>query len=284
MIWIERDLETIKRQVDALVPTWHSRAKRRSAKINKKAVYEEKTSIWSEVKPIFMYLQQNRCVYCDRFIANSEVGSVEHDLEHYRPKGRVTEEDGSYTRGYYWLAYDLENFSVACKTCNQGLKKDSFPIAGTRGTVPTAISSLNQTELPLLLFPLVDNPDEFLTFNGVTPTPKFKRGLKHQRAQVTIDFFRLADTEREELHDARSLALVLLWQAVRNSELSTDAAELQRNLEFVETMCSPVFPHSMCTKAFYLLIKSDRIKAEEFYLKAHKHVVSKKLFSTPIQP
>ena len=273
MIKIDRDLEVIKNQVDTLAPTWCSRAKKRSREINKKAVYAEKTSIWSEVKPVFMYLQRNRCIYCDRHIASLRVGSVEHDLEHYRPKGRVTEEDGSHTNGYYWLAYDFENFAVACKTCNQGLKMDRFPILGTRGVALANVTTLNQTELPMLIFPMVDNPDEYMIFDGVTPKPKFKRGLKYKRAKITIDFFRLADSEREELHDARTLAIVLLWNSIRTIELSTDIAEREQNLELIKSMCSPEFPHSMCTKFFYALVKSNREKARDYFLQAHKYVI-----------
>lgn len=54
MIKIDTDLEMLKAQVDALVPNWRSRAARRTAKLIRQQNYQEKTSIWSEIKPIFM--------------------------------------------------------------------------------------------------------------------------------------------------------------------------------------------------------------------------------------
>jgi hypothetical protein len=238
MIKIETDLEMLKAQVDTLVPNWRSRAARRTAKFIQQSGYEEKTSIWSEIKPIFMYLQNNRCAYCDRYLAGIKFGSGEIDLEHFRPKGRIepypTPDDGvnysfqtgnSQANGYYWLAYDLENYALACISCNRGLKADRFPIAGTRGTALSSLTELNQIELPLLLFPLRDDPEEFITFSGATPEAIFKRGIKYQRALVTINFFGLADVHRVELYLERSIVICLIWTQDKVLQTSSDKSE-----------------------------------------------------------
>ena len=63
-----------------------------------------------------------KCAYCEDRIVSTQPG----DIEHYRPKGCVTNEDGSRVMvdanggkkvphpGYYWLAYEWTNLLYAC--------------------------------------------------------------------------------------------------------------------------------------------------------------------------
>ena len=74
-------------RVDATVPKWRTKAAKRTSGFRKKKRYAEKSSIWSEVKPLFMTLQgENKCIYCERKFGSVEASTVEHDLEHFRPK------------------------------------------------------------------------------------------------------------------------------------------------------------------------------------------------------
>src|SRR5262249_17336441 len=117
---------------------------------------EGDNDIWGRVKPVYRTLQFNKCAYCEREMPASvadtdfDPGSREHDVEHFRPKGRVRKwptpklikamdlDFGNLPlgaeskKGYYLLAYQLFNYATACATCNQSLKSDYFPIAGTR--------------------------------------------------------------------------------------------------------------------------------------------------------
>jgi hypothetical protein len=67
------------------------------------------------------------------------------DVEHYRPKAAVTRWEGSpplvsdvppdqvpVSGGYWWLAFDWNNYSLACGPCNQGWKRNLFPVRGPR--------------------------------------------------------------------------------------------------------------------------------------------------------
>ena len=83
----ESDLE---QRVDAEVASWRSRAATRTARFIAAGGYDESSSIWSEIKPVFMRLQNDKCAYCERQLASADSGgSVEHDLEHFRPKSSV---------------------------------------------------------------------------------------------------------------------------------------------------------------------------------------------------
>ena len=279
MIQIETDLKTLETQVDALVPKWRSRAKRRTTRFIKQKAYKEKSSIWGEIKAVFMKLQHNKCAYCERELAAPPLGSGEHDLEHFRPKSRIepypTANDrvmyrfstrNSQANGYYWLAYNLENYAVACITCNRGLKAARFPIAGTRGAAETSVSDLNQIELPLLLFPLLDNPEEFITFDGAMPKTVFKRGIKYQRAVVTINFFGLGDTQREELFRGRFAVIRELYLQYEKIKLPSETAHTKELARIVvDGLCDQKSGHSACAKAYHILLQNDPMRAWKIY-------------------
>jgi hypothetical protein len=107
-------------------------------------------------------------------IADQHLG----DVEHYRPKGRVTDEDGKLVfigerphPGYYWLAYDWLNLLPACIGCNRpgqspsGVvsgKWDKFPVAAFRAAKPGE----EEREEPVILNPWRDNPNEHLSFDN----------------------------------------------------------------------------------------------------------------------
>ena len=145
------------------------------------AVYKS-DSVKKQLDELF----HGKCAYCESFFAST----APVDVEHYRPKGAVSE-DASHP-GYWWVAMDWDNLLPSCIDCNrqrkqitprlsarlltlqedrQGFnpgslllsgKKDSFPILGRR-----AMSAAQDfaDEYPLLLDPCRDNPDEHLKFH-----------------------------------------------------------------------------------------------------------------------
>jgi hypothetical protein len=87
----------------------------------------------------------------------------ELDVEHYRPKVCVTEWSGKPAvvsdtpprevdvgAGYWWLAFAWDNYSLACKGCNQGWKRNLFPIEAPRCA---CIEGVEVSERPLLVEP-----------------------------------------------------------------------------------------------------------------------------------
>lgn len=111
---------------------------------------------------------KNKCAYCERI--------CKADIEHYRPKKAVTEDDTH--PGYYWLCYEWSNLIPSCITCNrEGAKHNKFPIIGNRVRKPPKLynGSLNlplckanvsplRDERPYLLHPEVDIPEDYFTF------------------------------------------------------------------------------------------------------------------------
>src|SRR5713101_8429748 len=138
--------QNLRERIEAEVPGWLKRAQQKTDKFIAARQYEEASSIWSDVKSVYMKIQFDKCVYCERQLASPGLGgTIEHDLEHFRPKNGVEEWPTSamqqsrniafdfplghaYPSGYYWLAYHVLNYSAACKKCNTPLKLNFFPI------------------------------------------------------------------------------------------------------------------------------------------------------------
>lgn len=157
-----------------------------------------------EVRYRLRQLFYNKCAYC-------ECVEYKPDVEHYRPKKRVTGVQRN-NHGYYWLCYEWTNLLPACSACNSRSGKwDKFPVAGQRVLLPPfdtnnnldiAKCSLTSTyltvEQPLLLNPEVDEPTDFfkLLWNGRL-APKNEND---QKAEASI---RVYDLNRGNLIAAR---------------------------------------------------------------------------------
>ena len=175
---------------------------------------EDFVSLWSDIKDVYMEIQGEKCVYCEMEIE----GSISNDVEHYRPKAKVSPwtvpdwlaEAGLVATapgtprgdpGYFHLAYEPLNYAASCKVCNSILKKNLFPISGARqsaGTDPRRMKG----ERPLLIYPMstIDkDPEELIRFVGLYPEPVAAAGRPdYFRAVVTIDLFRLDDAVRRK--------------------------------------------------------------------------------------
>ncbi len=110
------------------------------------------------VKKVLWELHYGKCCYCER----KRDMKRESDVEHFRPKCGITEEEGH--PGYWWLAYDWDNYFLSCKSCNQEFKKNRFPLlpGGKR-----AFSKKNKLarEKPVLIHPIDEDPEKFIGFD-----------------------------------------------------------------------------------------------------------------------
>jgi uncharacterized protein (TIGR02646 family) len=118
-----------------------------------------------EVHAALERLCDRKCAYCEA----PAPASSSWDVEHYRPKGRVSERRDH--PGYYWLAYVWENLLLSCEFCNRrrvdrptweraeprpaGGKLDRFPLAdeATRAMGPDGVD------------PTQEDPEAHVTFD-----------------------------------------------------------------------------------------------------------------------
>lgn len=265
--------------IEEQAPGWIARAKKRTAEFRRLGRYEESSSIWSEIKPVYMRLQGgSKCAFCERKFESEEVGLVELDVEHFRPKSRVTAWTPSPSLvaegfeatdpptgggGYHLLAYHPFNYAVSCKTCNSTLKGDRFPIAGRhrlRDSEPSKMSS----ERPYLLYPigsLDPDPETLIGFVGLSPTAIPMRGVSRLRALATLEFFSLDDVDRRKnLFKDRAMVVIGLFGLLEESVNGTPARR-RRALELLDRHLHPGLPHLNCARNFRRLHEADRDSA-----------------------
>ena len=282
-----RKLRTLVKQ---RVPGWIERAQKRTESFRNLKKYKEKSSIWSEVKPVFMDVQGGaKCCFCERKFEGTRLGRYELDIEHYRPKGNVKKwicpqklvregvklsATASAGSGYHLLSYHLRNYAVACKSCNSGLKKDYFPISGPydlNGDDPTKMKK----ELPWLLYPIgrLDiDPEEVITFYGYLPQSKSTKPHLRLRGLVTIFFFGLDDVfGRKTLLKERAWVIISLHLFLVEAEDNKN----KQTAALVQEILKPSSRHTNCARSFKRLFHSDRTKAAEVARLAEEYILSR---------
>lgn len=267
-------------------PGWLARAEKRTNHFKNLGHYNESSSIWSEVKKVFVRIQHGKCAYCERQLESEEYGTIEHDLEHFRPKkkakpwklnsalkqaGVVLTQPVSRQAdaGYHLLAYNPLNYCTSCKTCNSRLKSDFFPIEGPRssnGNDPMQLAS----EKPLLVNPvgdIDDAPESLLAFNGLSPFACGNTDYKIRRGLVSITFFKLDDHRRKYLFRERATVIANMYAYLELAENANTQEKKAIFKKLADTLSKPSSPHSNCAISFRKLYNQNRNEADNvFYL------------------
>lgn len=281
------DRAALEAAICAERPQWLADAAARTAALLAAGRFSERSSLWSQVKIVFMRLQHFKCVFCERAMAQEEAGKIEQDVEHYRPKNAVkpwaipaglalegvTAATGT-ADGYYWLAYDVLNYAAACKPCNTPRKSNHFPIRGQHGAAPQSVEELNRVERPQLIFPLIDDAEGLITFEGVLAIPRHRRGPRYHRALVTIELLGL--NVREELWEDRFRTIAQLVSDAEVSEIGSSPARRRHAREALEDAVSERAPQAGCARAFRSLIDRDPDRAWQIYCDAKAFVKSRR--------
>jgi 5-methylcytosine-specific restriction endonuclease McrA len=162
-------------------------------------------TLYKEMRDIIFAVFHGKCAYCESKFVLDQTGQVEH----FRPKGKVHDEDDKPVLindkqtgrlqphpGYYWLAYDWHNLLPSCEKCNQTPKKrenraigkgNRFPVKDrTWATDPNDPNGVAQ-ESPLLIHPLLDDPARHLILDPQTGI----LGYKTDEGEMTIRVFGL---------------------------------------------------------------------------------------------
>lgn len=171
---------------------------------------EDFKSLWLtlEVRNPLWETQHGKCAFCE---LKREL-KRESDVEHYRPKTKVA---NLIHPGYWWLAYEWENFLYACKPCNQGHKKEHFPIKdeAQRASEPDDDLAL---ESPLILNPFKDNHEEYFAYDWSDREPIYVKMLPlddEGKGQKTIELLGL---NRPFLMEERAENTSLLMNLTRS--------------------------------------------------------------------
>lgn len=285
MIRYDTDAVKLLAGIATIDAKWKTKADARTAKFIKAKSYSEKSSLWSAVKPIYMRAQFFKCVFCERQFENELYGKIEVDVEHFRPKSSVLAWPSaalhpqlSYAfltglesaSGYYWLAYDVENYAASCKPCNSSLKSNYFPVLGVRGAAGESFTDL-LTEQPYLCYPLGDldaDPEDLISFVGTIARPKAAHGHDRHRGQVIIDFFDL--NGRDNLHKQRATMIALVGPSLlaHQAGVATDTDN-----KVIAQIDSPALPHASCVRSFKRLVDDEPTLGLKLYDKCRVFAV-----------
>jgi len=157
--------------------------------------FETHSHIWRQLKSAMEELSHQKCWYCE-----GRTSRFDFHVDHYRPKNRVTNRDGTQEPGYPWLAFDHKNFRLACGYCDSAHtgpdnttrgKVDQFPLA--TGSLRASFPDSNlHDEVPLLLDPTRPSDPLLLWFldDGMA-CPSCPTGLPYVRAKETIAILNL---------------------------------------------------------------------------------------------
>lgn len=232
----DKDTAAIEAAVDlAVTESQAHAAKNPNAKV-KKVNFPDK---WGSYKSQIAKATRGRCGYCDGSVADGQNG----DVEHYYPKGAIwnlskdASERGQDERwtakvegrkrdvasnwGYWWKAYDWDNYLLSCLACNQKWKLSYFPVKteGKRKLPPRK----NEKETPLLLNPFFGlEPVKHLQF---LREGSIKARRKSVFGQATIDVCgldRLALTKERRKTARTTHRLVREYNRLGNDEEESD--------------------------------------------------------------
>lgn len=161
----------------------------------RKLIIKRNAELWRDAGKYLAKVMDWKCWYCEEREDRSD-----NPVDHFRPKGRVAEEEGH--PGYWWLAFVLENYRYSCTYCNsrrvdveggsEGGKQDFFPL------VPGSVRALSpqdslDVEKPMLLDPMNSRDVALLLFDetGVpSVNPKVSNGTSDvQRVEKSLDLY-----------------------------------------------------------------------------------------------
>ncbi|MBS9388648.1 MAG: hypothetical protein HEQ33_07045 [Dolichospermum sp. WA123] len=168
------------------------------ASARKKAITEglkKRQRVWRDLAPHLAILQNNKCWYSE----SNNPGSNK-DVDHFRPKNEVAEDPTH--EGYWWLAFESDNYRYSCQLCNQKRVKATTGTEGGKGVhFPLAPESFRarleehnwKHEEVELLDPIDPEDWKLLTFlpNG-QPIPTKDEGTReYDRAITSIQVYHL---------------------------------------------------------------------------------------------
>ena len=223
---------------------------------------KDNQKLWSDLKEALWNLGNMKCWYSE-----AELQEGEGHVEHYRPKKKPHGLQGEQHPGYWWRAFDWENYRLSHSTSNlrrkdyltgKMLGKGAyFPLK--KGDTRALSQAQENGEHPVLLDP-TDSIDckliSFDTYDG-TPIPTFTEeqdSWKHQRAKDSIDYYHLDEGtwnyKRKDLIDSVNKLCERLLEAETNPNRDQEKCD-----DLTKELISYIDEHKPFTAACVQTIK-----------------------------
>ncbi|MBB4700642.1 hypothetical protein [Sphaerisporangium siamense] len=188
-----------------------------------------------EVRDPLLALIGQKCWYCETIIQRADV-----NVDHFRPKSEVLDEPGHL--GYWWLAYEIENYRITCKHCNSGgarfdgvpegrAKGSRFPLlAGPRAWQP----GNERLEQPLLLDPAQQGDPDLLGFDSYGYARRSNAPYSPAEAQSGVcradETIRILALNATQITEQRRELMTEIAELAQISSLPTVQARIERKV------------------------------------------------------
>ena len=171
----------------------------------RKAFIDSKSTVWGEIKNRLLEMSAGKCWYSEAPDAVSD-----WHVDHFRPKKRALDEDGTENDGYHWLAFDWRNYRIAGSYPNSPHKDQSGIVRGKWDYFPLAPGCERARwderncagEIYLFLDPTDRNDPKLMTFDerGLPLPATPHNPIVRKRVETTVHFLNL---DHERLVSAR---------------------------------------------------------------------------------
>jgi uncharacterized protein (TIGR02646 family) len=165
--------------------------------IARNKIIDNNSEFWGKLKEWLLDLSNQKCWFSEAQDCFSHL-----HVEHFRPKKNSKELDGTKHSGYWWLAFDWQNFRI-CGSVGNTKKGTFFPL---RDEVKRALSPQDDLryESPLLLDPANPHDPDLLFFNmegRAIPNPDIVDDWEKERVlrsveRCNLDFPALMDKRK----------------------------------------------------------------------------------------
>jgi hypothetical protein len=170
-------------------------------------IIEQNRGLWGELKQWLLELSHGKCWFSEAKDCFSH-----WDVEHYRPKKSAKDDDGTAHDGYWWLAFDWQNFRI-CGNAGNRKKGAYFPLrAGCARCQPFADLRYEQ---PALLDPTDEDDPVLLYFNmegRAVPAPHIQDAWERTRVTRSVERYNL---DFPPLMDGRKTVWAECWSRLQ---------------------------------------------------------------------
>lgn len=195
----------------------------KSSSKERKKVIKKYSDLWRDFYNNLPERLKTKCWYC-------ETKSIRADtpVDHFRPKNEVFEEEKH--EGYWWLAFDWENYRCACTYCNskrvlvdgEGGKECKFPLVDSKKRVfkHTETDKIKFEE-PNFLDPLDPDDHKLLWFDQdgkPTFNPRFEKNKDAvEKVMNSIDIYHLDEIKINRKRKINRIEVFTLVSNLRNN-------------------------------------------------------------------
>lgn len=169
-------------------------------------IIDNNSAVWGELKEWLLNLSHRKCWFSEAKDCFSH-----WDVEHYRPKKSTRDVDGTHD-GYWWLAFDWQNFRI-CGNAGNRKKGTFFPLRN--GCTRCAPFGDLRYEDAQLLDPIDEDDPGLLSFNiegRAIPAAHLTDDWEKVRVEYSVERYNL---DFPPLMDKRKTVWAECWDRIQ---------------------------------------------------------------------